>query len=142
MKRNLTALSYLRGSRFSLNESMESQRHDIGEACKRLGIQILEEFSDEGLSTLQPRPGIDRLMERIQSVESVDFVLVRSMTRLTRDLDWFIRFEHELKHAGTKILIGPDFCNRSTRENFAHLVREIVKQNSRRISSNNVTPHF
>lgn len=39
MTKKLTALSYLRSSRGSLTETLESQRHDIGEACERLGIR-------------------------------------------------------------------------------------------------------
>lgn len=132
MKQKLTAVSYLRSSPNSPHETLESQRHDIGEACERLGIQLVEEFTDDHLSTIQPRPGLERLITRIRSGEKVDVVLVRSMTRLTRNIDWLIRFEHEIKQARIDLLSGPYYLDRSKREHFIALVREVVNRNTSR----------
>lgn len=110
MERNLTAYAYLRSSCDSITESLESQREDIAAACERLGIKLIEEFTDEKISTIQPSPGLQRLQERIRIGGRVDFVLIRSVARLTRNVNELHQFHRELKKFGTELLIGPDFA--------------------------------
>ncbi len=84
------ALSYLRASGKGQVESdgFPRQREAIARYAKATGVEVVEEFRDEGVSgtkDLDDREGLGELMARIRA-NGVRLVLVERADRLARDL--------------------------------------------------------
>jgi DNA invertase Pin-like site-specific DNA recombinase len=84
------ALAYLRVSGVGQvgGDGFERQRTAIREAASRLGIEVVDEYRDEGVSgtlELQDRPGLAALLDRLDS-NGVKTVVVERADRLARDL--------------------------------------------------------
>src|SRR5205085_12471715 len=84
------AVSYVRVSgRGQVDgDGPERQRDSIGRYAKSVGLTLLEEFSDLGVSgttELAGRPGLAALLDRLES-NGVRTVIVARADRLARDL--------------------------------------------------------
>lgn len=84
------AISYLRvsGKAQVEGDGFPRQRAAIAEYARRAGVDIVEEFRDEGVSgrlELEHREGLAALIDRLESNE-VRLVLVERADRLARDL--------------------------------------------------------
>jgi DNA invertase Pin-like site-specific DNA recombinase len=87
---NQTGVSYLRVSgRGQVNgDGFDRQREAVNRYAQAHGIDIVEEFRDEGVcgaTDLDERPGLGALLDRIES-SGVRLVLIERADRLARDL--------------------------------------------------------
>lgn len=90
MKTKARAFSYLRvsGKGQIDGDGFPRQRESIGKFAKGNGIEVVEEFRDEGVTgcrELERRAGLAALLDRIES-NGVRMVLVERADRLARDL--------------------------------------------------------
>ena len=89
-KSTIKAVSYLRvsGAGQIDGDGFTRQRASIGKRAKSLGMVIVDEYEDAGVSgtnEMDDRPGLSALLDRIDS-NGVRVVLVENASRLARDL--------------------------------------------------------
>jgi DNA invertase Pin-like site-specific DNA recombinase len=83
------------------DQTVENQRQALVEAVKHRQWQIVEEFTDNGISGAKgrdKRPGFDRLFKAVVRRE-IDVVAVWSVDRLGRSLQHLVGFLEELDAA-------------------------------------------
>lgn len=90
VKKRILAVAYLRVSgRGQVRQGgFARQREAIGKYASKHGIEIVEEFRDEGVSgarDLEHRQGLAALIDRLES-NGIQLVLVERADRLARDL--------------------------------------------------------
>ena len=84
------AVSYLRvsGKGQVSGDGFPRQRDNVADYCGRNGLELLDEYRDEGISgtdELADRPGLAALLDRLES-NGVRTVVVENASRLARDL--------------------------------------------------------
>lgn len=101
------AVAYVRQSTDDQENSPKAQRASITRTAKRLGLEVLREFSDDGVSgSILNRPGLLALIEYAQA-ENIDTVLLRDYTRASRlNGDDDKEFQRRLRKAGVRWVIG------------------------------------
>lgn len=102
------AVSYIRvsGRGQADGDGPERQRQTIAKFAVGNGFEVVEEFSDLGISgttELPDRPGLTSLFERVSS-NGVRTVLVERPDRLARDLIVNEMLVQEFKRAGVKVV--------------------------------------
>jgi DNA invertase Pin-like site-specific DNA recombinase len=98
------------------DQTVENQRQDLVEAVKRRKWQIVEEFSDNGISGAKgrdKRPGFDRLLKAVVRRE-IDVVAVWSVDRLGRSLQHLVGFLEELDAAGCDLYLHQQALDTTT----------------------------
>ncbi|MFC1601367.1 recombinase family protein [Candidatus Sumerlaeota bacterium] len=114
MKRSQTirkgdlAHSYLRLSGMGQlqGDGFDRQRETIGRFAKAYGVEIVQEFRDEGVSGTKDsvdRPALTELLEEIES-NGVRIVLVEHADRLARDLIIQEMLVQEFERLGVKVI--------------------------------------
>jgi DNA invertase Pin-like site-specific DNA recombinase len=96
------AALYLRVSTFE--QRPETQLHDLRQFASQRGCQIVEEYTDHGVSgTKARRPGLDRLLADANR-RRFEVVLVWSCDRLARSTKHFLQVLDELNELGIQFL--------------------------------------
>jgi DNA invertase Pin-like site-specific DNA recombinase len=102
------AVSYLRvsGRGQLAGDGFPRQRAAIAAFCKASKLELVEEFSDGGVSgttEIEGRPGLAALLDRIES-NGVKVVVIERADRLARDLMVSEVILQQLAQAGAKVL--------------------------------------
>jgi len=96
------AALYLRVSTFE--QFPQNQSNDLKQFASQRGFQIVEEYTDHGVSgTKARRPGLDRLLADANR-RRFDAVLVWSCDRLARNTKHFLQVLDELNELGIQFL--------------------------------------
>lgn len=84
------AFVYLRKSIERESEkSIERQRESVQKYAKKNNIHIVEEFAEVGSSATLNRPELQRMMKEIGQRSDIDYILVYSFDRISREMDHF-----------------------------------------------------
>jgi DNA invertase Pin-like site-specific DNA recombinase len=97
-------------------QSVDNQRLDLEKAAERHGWEIVEVFTDKGISGSKDRsqrPGFDGLWKAIGRRE-VDLVAAWSVDRLGRSLQDLVAFLGELKAKGVDLYLHQQGLDTST----------------------------
>jgi DNA invertase Pin-like site-specific DNA recombinase len=89
------------------DQTIANQRQSLTEALARRGWQIVEEFSDEGISGAKgrdKRPAFDRLLRAVTR-RRIDVVAAWSVDRLGRSLQDLVGFLGELNAVGCDLYL-------------------------------------
>ncbi len=90
------AALYMRVS--SLDQNPESQRHDLEQMAANRGLEIVQVYTDHGVSgTRTRRPGLDALLNDARRGK-FDVVMVWASDRLARSVRHFLDVLDELNH--------------------------------------------
>jgi DNA invertase Pin-like site-specific DNA recombinase len=108
MAQRTPAVSYLRvsGKGQVEGDGLDRQRDAIARFAKAAGLEIRDEYRDEGVSgtkELADRPGLAALLDRIES-NGVRLVVVERADRLARDLMVSEVIVDQLSRAGARVL--------------------------------------
>jgi site-specific DNA recombinase len=103
------------------NYSLETQRSSCIEFCNRHGWNVLEVFSEEGVSAKTAnRPQLNALIDYcIKNSKSVDYLVVYKLDRLTRQLMDFTQIRAELQRLGIAFRATQETFDDSPMGNFA-----------------------
>ena len=83
-----TAVCYFRKSiEYEAEKSIERQREIAYEYAKNNGIQIVGEYSEVGSSATINRPELQRMLQDVSQLKTIDYILVYSFDRITREVD-------------------------------------------------------
>jgi DNA invertase Pin-like site-specific DNA recombinase len=110
----MRAAIYLRVS--TDGQTVENQRRELRAAAERHGWNVVEEFSDEGISGAKgrdKRPGLDRLMRTVARRE-IDIVAAWSVDRLGRSLQDLVGLLGELRAKGVDLYLHQQGLDTST----------------------------
>lgn len=91
-------------------DGLARQREAIARRAASLGVQVVAEVADEGVSgskALSDRPGLSGLLERVTS-NGVRLVLVERADRLARDLIEGELILREFRDAGVRVMESED----------------------------------
>jgi len=97
-------------------QSVDNQQRELLATATHRGWQIVEEFSDEGISGAKgrdKRPGFDRLLKMVTR-RKVDMVAAWSVDRLGRSLQDLVGFLGELHAAGVDLYLERQGVDTST----------------------------
>lgn len=127
------AVSYLRvsGAAQVDGDGFPRQREAIARRATTLGVQLVAEFADEGVSGTLPlaeRPGLSALLERVTS-NGVRLVLVEKADRLARDLIEGELILREFRKAGVRVVEaenGTDLTAGDDDNPTAKLIRQVL----------------
>jgi DNA invertase Pin-like site-specific DNA recombinase len=89
------------------DQTVENQRQALLEAAERRGWQVVEEFTDSGVSGAKgrdKRPAFDRLLKAVTR-RKIDVVAAWSVDRLGRSLQHLVGFLGELNGAGCDLYL-------------------------------------
>lgn len=107
------AVTYIRVStrkQVEMGEGLAIQAERIHNFCKKNGINVIAEFSDDGISGslgIDERAGLDKMLRFCaENKNSVDAVIVDKIDRLSRDVMVYFSVEKELKKLGIKLLFA------------------------------------
>jgi DNA invertase Pin-like site-specific DNA recombinase len=108
MAKNVIAVSYLRvsGQAQIADDGLPRQRDAIARYAKAVGLELVDEFRDEGVSRiteLDHREGLSDLLARIRS-NGVRVVLVERAERLARDLIVGELILNQFRDLGVKVV--------------------------------------
>lgn len=121
------------------DQTIETQRLAMIEALTRRGWQIVEEFTDEGISGAKgrdKRPGFDRLLKAVTR-RKIDVVAAWSVDRLGRSLQDLVGFLGELNAVGCDLYLERQAVDTTTPAGralfqmlgvFAEFERSIIQQ--------------
>ncbi len=127
----MEAIAYLRVSSAGQvdGDGFARQRAAIDKRAATMGLEIVEEFRDEGVSGTKDwheRPGLTALMERIAE-NGVRLVLVEKADRLTRDLVIGELILRELQRSGVQVIEAEAGQDLTTIDNpTAKLIRQVL----------------
>lgn len=83
-----TAVCYFRKSiEYEAEKSIERQREIAFEYAEKNGIQIVEEYAEVGSSATINRPELQRMLHDVSQLKTIDYILVYSFDRITREVD-------------------------------------------------------
>ncbi|MDZ4780765.1 MAG: recombinase family protein [Planctomycetia bacterium] len=101
------AVGYVRMSTSDQEASPAAQRKSIARTVKVHGLELLREFSDDGISgSIANRDGLRRLID-FCAEHDVDTLVVRDYERVSRlDTDAEMEFQRSLRMAGVQWIIG------------------------------------
>jgi DNA invertase Pin-like site-specific DNA recombinase len=86
------------------DQHLESQQYPLRELAQRRGYQVVQEYTDCGISGAKARrPGLDALMSDARRVK-FSAVLVVAFDRVARSTKNFLEIIDELDHLGIKFL--------------------------------------
>jgi DNA invertase Pin-like site-specific DNA recombinase len=124
------AVSYIRvsGKGQADGDGPERQRQAIARYAKSGGLQVLEEFSDLGVSgtrELADRPGLAALLDRLES-NGVRTVIVERADRLARDLMVQEVIVAQFVKIGTRILTADGVDLTNSDDPTRRLIRQVL----------------
>jgi len=132
-KRGEKAVSYLRVSGASQvdGDGLPRQRAKVAEYAKQAGVELVGEYTDEGVSgkrELEDRPGLSDLFVRLRS-NGVRLVIVERADRLARDLvvsEVILRQFRELEVRVVSADGGADLTTGDDDNPTAKLIRQVL----------------
>jgi DNA invertase Pin-like site-specific DNA recombinase len=116
--------------------SLSQQIEQIKKYCELHGHELLEIFTDAGISALKQRPGMEKLMERARKGEC-EAVVVTKLDRWGRSVKHLVTSIDELKRLGVHFISIGDNIDTSTPNGrllfhilsaFAEFEREIIRE--------------
>lgn len=124
------AVSYIRvsGKGQADGDGPERQRQAIARYAKANGVQLMEEFSDLGVSgtrELADRPGLAALLDRLES-NGVRTVIIERADRLARDLMVQEVIVGQFSKIGARILTADGVDLTSTDDPTRRLIRQVL----------------
>jgi len=124
------AVSYVRvsGKGQSDGDGPERQRQAIGRFAQASRLQVIEEYSDLGVSgtkELADRPGLARLIDRLES-NGVRIVVVERADRLARDLMVQEVILGQFSKIGARILTADGVDLTSSDDPTRRLIRQVL----------------
>jgi DNA invertase Pin-like site-specific DNA recombinase len=120
-------------------QTTANQLRELRAAAKRLGHQIVAEFTDEGISGAkgrEERPGLNKLLAGVTR-RDFDKVMAWSVDRLGRSLPHLLTFMGELKAMGVDLYLHQQALDTSTPAGkamfqmlgvFSEFEREIIRE--------------
>lgn len=120
-------------------QTTANQLRELRAAAKRLGHQVVAEFTDEGISGAkgrEGRPGLNRLLDGVTR-RDFDKVMAWSVDRLGRSLPDLLSFMGELKAKGVDLYLHQQALDTSTPAGkamfqmlgvFSEFEREIIRE--------------
>jgi DNA invertase Pin-like site-specific DNA recombinase len=120
-------------------QTTANQLRELRTAAKRLGHQVVAEFTDEGISGAkgrEGRPGLDKLLDGVTRGD-FDKVMAWSVDRLGRSLPDLLTFMGELKAKGVDLYLHQQALDTSTPAGkamfqmlgvFSEFEREIIRE--------------
>jgi DNA invertase Pin-like site-specific DNA recombinase len=120
-------------------QTIENQLRELRSVAKRLGHQVVAEFTDEGISGAKGRdrrPGLNKLLEGVTR-RDFDKVMAWSVDRLGRSLPDLLAFMGELKAKGVDLYLHQQLVDTSTPAGkamfqmlgvFSEFEREIIRE--------------
>ena len=120
-------------------QTTANQLRELRAAAKRLGHQVVAEFTDEGISGAkgrEGRPGLNRLLDGVTR-RDFDKVMAWSVDRLGRSLPDLLSFMGELKAKGVDLYLHQQALDTSTPAGkamfqmlgvFGEFEREIIRE--------------
>jgi len=131
-KSTIKAVSYLRvsGAGQIDGDGFTRQRASIAKRAKSLGMVIVDEYEDAGVSgtnEMDDRPGLSALLDRIDS-NGVRVVLVENASRLARDLMVQEIILQELRKRGVQVIEadGGNDLTVGSNDPTATLIRQVL----------------
>ena len=121
------------------SQTTTNQLRELRAAAKRLGHQVVAEFTDEGISGAkgrEGRPGLNKLLEGVTR-RDFDKVMAWSVDRLGRSLPDLLTFMGELKAKGVDLYLHQQSVDTSTPAGkamfqmlgvFSEFEREIIRE--------------
>jgi DNA invertase Pin-like site-specific DNA recombinase len=121
------------------SQTTENQLRELRAAAKRLGHQIVAEFTDNGISGAKgrdQRPGLNKLLDGVTR-KDFDKVMAWSVDRLGRSLPDLLTFMGELKAKGVDLYLHQQSLDTSTPAGkamfqmlgvFSEFEREIIRE--------------
>ena len=121
------------------SQTTTNQLRELRAAAKRLGHQVVAEFTDEGISGAkgrEGRPGLNKLLEGVTR-RDFDKVMAWSVDRLGRSLPDLLTFMGELKAKGVDLYLHQQSLDTSTPAGkamfqmlgvFSEFEREIIRE--------------
>jgi DNA invertase Pin-like site-specific DNA recombinase len=110
----IRAVLYARVS--TSHQTVENQLLELRSAAQRMGVRIVEEVTDNGISGAKgraDRPGFDRLFKMIQRRE-VDLVMSWSIDRIGRSIQDLVSFMKDVQAVGVDLYIHQQAINTAT----------------------------
>jgi DNA invertase Pin-like site-specific DNA recombinase len=104
-----TAFAYLRSAtrpQAGTSQNLTRQRENIQRTAAALGIEVIKQFADHGISgrTLE-RPAMKQMIQDIESGDyNLDYVMVDRPDRLAQNFDGYIWFMNMLKRNGVRLI--------------------------------------
>jgi len=126
----MQAVSYLRvsGKGQVAGDGFPRQRQAIATYAKRHGLELVDEYRDEGVSgtrELEDRPGLARVLDRVEH-NGVKVVIVERADRLARDLMIGEIILDQFRRAGVRV-VATDGTDLTTNDNpTTVMVRQIL----------------
>jgi DNA invertase Pin-like site-specific DNA recombinase len=122
------------------NQSVEMQLRDLRELAARRGLEIVEEYCDEGVSgSKDSRPGLNRLLADAEAGK-FSVVLVWKLDRLGRSLIHLVRLMENFQRLGIELVSfseGLDFTTTTGKllyqiiSAFAEFERDCIRERVR-----------
>jgi len=104
MGKQIPVCIYARYSRLLSGQSLENQVIPLRALAQQRGFEVVEEYTDEGISgTRERRPGLDRLV-RDAYLQKFSIVLVAAIDRIGRDVRHLLNLIHELDKLGVVLI--------------------------------------
>ena len=104
-------------ARVSTNhQNVENQLLELRAAAQRMGVQIIAELTDDGISGAKgrtDRPGFDKIFTMIQRRE-IDLVMAWSIDRIGRSIQDLVGFMKEVQSAGVGLYVHQQGINTDT----------------------------
>lgn len=84
---------------------IEHQRAECGEVAQRLNAVVVREYEEHGgAGRLDKRSQPKLMLDELQALQDVDYVITTSLDRLTRSYTDFNQIQFELEIAGAKLV--------------------------------------
>jgi site-specific DNA recombinase len=126
------ALGYIRVStdlQVEEGHGLDIQRNEITAYCQANSIQLLDIYSDEGISgaKLFEREGLMQLINRLER-EAIDLLIVAKVDRLSRDAEarGWINFEMKRRGIKTKIVSLVESENREGEDAITRMMNSMI----------------
>lgn len=104
MGKPITGCIYARYSRLLSGQGLENQLLPLRTLAVQRGLEIVEEYTDEGVSgSREKRPGLDRMV-RDAYLGRFQFILIAALDRLGRDTRHLLNLLHELDKIGVSVI--------------------------------------
>lgn len=84
-------------------EGLDNQEEYLKEYCEKHSYEVAKVFSEQISGNKQPRPEPQKVMKMISGKEA-EGIVVKDLSRISRDMYKFFNFESFLKENGAKLI--------------------------------------